>query len=55
MKDLVGQLGLDIEQDGLGDLIGEEKKEEEKKDGDANKDKDGDAGNGGASGDGGAK
>lgn len=49
MKDLVGQLGLDIEQDGLGDLIGEEeKKEEEKKDGDANKDKDGGAGNGGA-------
>ena len=44
MKDIIGDLGLDIEKDGLGDLVGEEeKKEEEKKDDDNNNDnKDGD-------------
>lgn len=40
MRDLVDQLGLDVGNEGLGDLMGEEekkeeeKKEEEKKDGD---------------------
>lgn len=44
MKDLVNDLGLDIEGDGLDGLVGneeekkeEEKKDEEKKDGDAAK------------------
>jgi len=35
MKDLVGELGLDIDNDGIGGLIGEEEKKndgEEKKD-----------------------
>ena len=43
MKDLVGELGLDIEGEGIQGLVGneEEKKEEEKKDGD--KDAGGDA------------
>ena len=38
MKDLVDQLGLDLDKDQMGDLIDgeEEKKEEEKKDGDNN-------------------
>ena len=48
MKDLVGELGLDIAQEGLGDLVGEEeKKDEEKKDDPANKNGDA-AGNGDA-------
>ena len=38
MKDLVGQLGLDIEQDNIGDLLGEEEKQEEEKKDDDNKD-----------------
>ena len=45
MKDIIGELGLDIDKDELGDLMGgeeEKKEEEEKKDGDADK-KGGDA------------
>ena len=42
-KDLVGQLGLDIEEDNIGDLIGEEEKKEEEKKDDDNKDGGGDA------------
>ena len=42
MKDIIGDLGLDIEKDGLGDLVGEEEKKEEEKKDDGNNNNGGD-------------
>lgn len=42
MKDLVGELGLDINKDELGDLMGDDKKDEEEKKDDDKADKGGD-------------